>query len=128
MIDQCQQSKVFKNYEKANKNQVFIGQLCKSKFVTQATKLLQDHTLDEQVQDFARPLLRNMVRNGQRVGVRFTVQLVPPRSQAPRPLHLPAGLECHHLLFPFPVVPPALLLRPAHQHLPRVQHERGVRR
>lgn len=79
-----------------------------------------------EMQDVARADVRDMVRDGERVGVRHAIRIIPPRSQAPRPLHLVPGVEGRHLLVPVHTVRAALLLRAAAQHPPGVQHELGL--
>lgn len=83
---------------------------------------------DEQMSGLARALLRDMVRDGQRVGIRLAAWVVPTSPEAAPALHLPPGLERHQLLLPVPAVPPPLLLRADHQQPPRLQHQHGIHR
>lgn len=83
---------------------------------------------DEQGTGVPGAVLRDVVRDGQRVGVRRAARVVPPRAEAVRALHRPPRMERRRLLAPIPPLPPALLLRPGRRLRARVQHELRVRR
>lgn len=63
------------------------------------------------MQGFGGTDIRDMVCDGKRLGVRYTIWIIPPRTEASHTLHRPAGMERGDLLFPVYPLRAALLLR-----------------
>ncbi|KAK8623075.1 hypothetical protein V6N13_117968 [Hibiscus sabdariffa] len=82
--------------------------------ITQGDGLGLSDVEQQRTNEESRAVLRDMVCDGKRLGVRFSIQILPPSSEPSRALHLIASLECSVLLLPIPIVPTPMLLCATH--------------
>ncbi|GMH11950.1 hypothetical protein Nepgr_013791 [Nepenthes gracilis] len=75
-------------------------------------RLLLNKIIGWQSWELTRIVLRNVVCDGQCLGVRLSADIVRRSTKTPRPLHSSAFMECCQLLLSLPSICAALHLRP----------------